>query len=216
MLHEFIAVNREELIRLCRAKVATRSAPPPTPAEIDHGVPMFLDQLGHALRLGLTSSTEISDTAIKHGHDLLVQGFTLSQVVHDYGDISQSIIELAADVKASISPDDFRMLNHCLDDAIAGAVTEYARERNQSVVDEETARVSERLGFMSHEMRNLLNTAIIAFEVLKCGNVGVRGATGAVVDRSLTAARELMSRPLTEVRPTESVQNLTDKTSLLK
>ena len=59
MLHEFIAVNREELIRLCRAKVATRSAPPPTPAEIDHGVPMFLDQLGHALRLGLDRATRV-------------------------------------------------------------------------------------------------------------------------------------------------------------
>ena len=45
MLHEFIAINRDEIIRRCRAKVATRSVPPPTEAEIDHGVPLFLDQL---------------------------------------------------------------------------------------------------------------------------------------------------------------------------
>jgi hypothetical protein len=45
MLHEFIAVNREEIIRRCRAKVATRSVPPPTDVEIDNGVPVFLDQL---------------------------------------------------------------------------------------------------------------------------------------------------------------------------
>jgi len=32
MLHEFIAVNRDEIIRRCRAKVATRSIPPPTEA----------------------------------------------------------------------------------------------------------------------------------------------------------------------------------------
>jgi hypothetical protein len=37
MLREFIAVNREEIIRRCRAKVASRSVPPPTEAEIDHG-----------------------------------------------------------------------------------------------------------------------------------------------------------------------------------
>src|SRR4029078_9308568 len=134
MLDQFIAVNREEIIQLCRAKVATRSAPQPTDAEIDHGVPMFLDQLGTALRLGMISGTEISETAIQHGHDLLLQGLTMSQVVHDYGDICQSIIELAADTKTSISPGDFRMLNRCLDDAIAGAVTQYARERNQSAV----------------------------------------------------------------------------------
>jgi hypothetical protein len=41
MLHEFIAENREEIIRRCRAKVATRSIPPPTEVEIDHGVPVF-------------------------------------------------------------------------------------------------------------------------------------------------------------------------------
>ena len=50
MLHEFISANRDEIIRRCRAKVATRSIPPPTEAEIDHGVPVFLDQLVDALR----------------------------------------------------------------------------------------------------------------------------------------------------------------------
>jgi hypothetical protein len=50
MLHEFIAANRDEIISRCRAKVALRSVPPPTAAEIDHGVPVFLDQLGDALR----------------------------------------------------------------------------------------------------------------------------------------------------------------------
>ena len=49
MLHEFIAANREEIIDRCRAKVAMRSVPPPTKAEIEHGVPVFLDQLGDAL-----------------------------------------------------------------------------------------------------------------------------------------------------------------------
>lgn len=53
MLHEFIAINREEIITRCRAKVATRSVPPPTAAEIDHGVPVFLDQLVALLRHGL-------------------------------------------------------------------------------------------------------------------------------------------------------------------
>jgi hypothetical protein len=45
MLHEFITLNRVEIVRRCRAKVATSTVPPPTKAEIDHGVPLFLDQL---------------------------------------------------------------------------------------------------------------------------------------------------------------------------
>jgi len=81
VLHEFIAVNRDEIIQRCRAKVTTRSIPPPTEVEIDHGVPVFLEQLRNALRLGETTSPEISTSAIRHGHDLRRQGFTVSQVV---------------------------------------------------------------------------------------------------------------------------------------
>jgi signal transduction histidine kinase len=207
MLHEFIAVYREEIIRRCRAKVATRSVPPPTAAEIDHGVPVFLDQLVEALRLGQSSSPDIGRIAVKHGHDLLLQGFSVSQVVHDYGDVCQSITELAVEQNAPISTDDFRTLNRCLDDAIAGAVTEFGREQNQSTLAGESARGSERAGFLAHELRNLLNTAIMAFEVLKTGNVGVVGSTGTVLHRSLMGARALIGRSLAEVRLTQGVQN---------
>ena len=58
MLHEFIAINRDELIGRCRAKVAARSVPPPTESEIDHGVPMFLDQLVEEMRLGLSANPD--------------------------------------------------------------------------------------------------------------------------------------------------------------
>jgi hypothetical protein len=64
---EFIAVNREEIIRRCKAKVAPRSVPPPTGVEIDHGVPVFLDQLMDALRLGLTSSPEMVEAQSSTG-----------------------------------------------------------------------------------------------------------------------------------------------------
>lgn len=207
VLHEFIAVNREEIILRCRAKVATRSIPPPTEAEIDHGVPVFLNQLRDALRLGQTTNAEISRSALKHGHDLLLQGFTVSQVVHDYGDVCQAITELAVELNVPISTEDFRTLNRCLDDAIAGAVTEYGRERNQSGIDGESARGSERLGFFAHELRNLMNTALMAFEVLKTGNVGVAGSTGAVLHRSLMASHALIARSLAEIRLTHGVQN---------
>ncbi len=207
MLYEFIAVNRDEIIRRCRAKVASRTVPAPTKAEIDHGVPVFLDQLGEALRLGLNSTPEIGKSALQHGHDLLLQGFTVSQVVHDYGDICQAITELGMELNALLSTEDFRMLNRCLDEAIAGAVTQFTRERHQPATDEETARGGERLGFFTHELRNLTNTAIVAFEVLKTGNVGVAGSTGTVLYRSLNGLRTLIGRSLAEVRLTQGIQN---------
>ena len=207
VLHNFITANREEIIVRCRSKVAVRSVPPPTKAEIEHGVPVFLDQLVTALRPGSTANPDIADSALHHGHDLLMQGFTVSQVVHDYGDVCQSITELAVEVNEPISTEDFRTLNRCLDDAIAGAVTQYGRERAQSTVDGEVARGTERLGFLAHELRNLVNTAIMAFEVLKSGNVGTGGSTSKVLDRTLLAMRTLVGRSMAEVRLSHGIQN---------
>jgi signal transduction histidine kinase len=207
MLFEFITLNRDEIIRRCRAKVAQRSMPPPSVAEIDHGVPLFLDQLVTALRLRQSSSVEISATALLHGHDLMLQGLSMSQVVHDYGDVCQSITELAVEMNAPISTADFGMLNGCLDSAIAGAVTQYGRDRDQASRDGETERDNERLGFFTHELKNLLHTALLAFEVVKSGNVGVAGTTGTVLHRSLLGARDLIARALAETRLTQGIQH---------
>src|SRR4051812_34469610 len=111
MLYEFIERNREELLRRCRAKVAARTSPAPTEAELEHGIPLFLDQLAAALRLGLSDSPDIANSASLHGHDLLRRGFTVSQVVHDYGDVCQSITDLAVETQAPLSTEDFRTLN---------------------------------------------------------------------------------------------------------
>jgi signal transduction histidine kinase len=207
MLQEFVEIHRDELIRRCRDKVSRRSLPLPTEAEITHGVPLFLDQLVAALRSGGERlNPAIADGALLHGQELLRYGFTVSQVVHDYGDVCQSITELALELDAPIATEDFRTLNRCLDDAIASAVTEFGRASRPSQVDGRGDPEHHRLGFFAHELRNLVNTAVVAFEVLKKGEVGVGGSTAAIVDRSLMGLRALIARALVEVRLTEGVQ----------
>jgi signal transduction histidine kinase len=210
MLFEFIETHREEIVTRCRAKVATRSFPEPTAAEIDHGVPLFLDQLIEVLRRGERSDPAIGESASRHGHDLLAKGFTVSQVVHDYGDVCQSITELAMETHAPISPSDFNTLNRCLDDAIAAAVTQFGHEREvMNAADRPSTLATQRFGFFTHEARNLVNTAIVSFEVLKTGNVGVSGSTGSVLDRSLSGLRSLIAGSLAELRLTEGILNPT-------
>ena len=53
MLHDFVRVNRAEIIARCRAKISTRPVPRPTDVELEHGVPLFLDQLADSLLLAL-------------------------------------------------------------------------------------------------------------------------------------------------------------------
>jgi signal transduction histidine kinase len=207
MLQEFIVAQRNQIIMRCKERVATRPQSAHAPAEVNSGVPLFLDQLVETLRSPGNGDREISESAALHGHNLLLKGFTVSQVVHDYGDVCQTITELALELDEPIETADFRTLNRCLDEAIAGAVTVYGSEREQSSLDGQAERGNERMGFFVHELRNLVNTAIVSYEVIKTGNVGTGGSTGAILDRSLLGLRDLIGRSLVEVRLSAGVQN---------
>jgi signal transduction histidine kinase len=200
MLYEFIDLNRDVIISRTRDRVRSRPWPSVAPGEVEHGVPLFLTQLSETLRLEGTSAPfppdAIGAAAARHGGELLRLGFTVSQVVHDYGDICQTITALAVEQCAPISVEEFNTLNRCLDTAIAEAVTEHARVTAESRSAEEI----ERLGHAAHELRDNLNTAILAFHTLKRGAVAINGSTGAVLGRSLMSLREVVDRTLSEVR----------------
>ena len=214
MLDFFIAAHRDEIIARCRTKARLRSTDVRVDAAATHGVPLFLEQLMNELqRVGPSADhaaprDDIGTSARYHGRTLLARGLTASEVVHEYGDVCQSITELAMELDLPITTADFRTLNRCLDEAIAGAVTEFGRGREQSSRSNAAAQGSERLGFFAHELRNLVNTAIVSFEVLRTGNVGVSGSTGTVLQRSLLGLRALIARSLAEVRLTRDVQNV--------
>jgi signal transduction histidine kinase len=205
MLSEFVRSHRDEIIARCRTRVADRMAPRPTPSELEHGIPLFLGELEHTLACELGNQPPPVTGAVQHGGDLLRSGFTVAQVVHDYGDACQTITELAIERSAPISTEDFRALNKCLDNAIAEAVTEYERQREIDVVAEDARRSNQHLGFIAHELRNTLSSALLAFDVLRAGSVGIRGSTGDVLGRSLIGLRDLVDRSLTEVRLTAGI-----------
>ena len=206
MLYEFVETYRDAIIAKTRMKVSTRPWPPASTSELENGLPIFLSQLAETLRWENTDTPfarhAIGDSATRHGRDLLGLGFTVSQVVHDYGDICQAITELAVEQNAPITTEEFNILNRCLDTAIADAVTEHARITAES----RSADELERMGQVTHEVRNMLNTALLAFGVLKRGTVGVNGNTGAVLGRSLIAMRDLVDSTLSDIRTAASHQ----------
>ncbi|MEP6832167.1 MAG: HAMP domain-containing sensor histidine kinase [Gemmatimonas sp.] len=203
MLYEFVAKNRLQIIARTRAKVALRSSPSVTDHELQNGVPLFLDQLVEALSTPTPTHEAIGPSAARHGANMLRMGYTIAQVVHDYGDVCQAVTELAEDLRADITIDEFHTLNRCLDDAIAEAVSEYSRLRQRTQADNET----DRMGAFAHEMRNRLSSAMLAYEALKGGRIGIGGSTAAVVDRNLRGIRDLIDGALAEVRIESGKQN---------
>jgi diguanylate cyclase len=175
MLHEFLDANRALLIDRCRGMVAIRSHPKLPRPERSHGIPIFLDQVIKTLQVEqrtdfaprpLTSSEpavkldpDVARMATLHGRDLLQEGFSIEQVIRDYGDVCQAVTHLAAETGATILATEFHTFNRCLDDAMAAAVTEYSQQHSQlSATRTEAALSAAQLDLHEAQLRAMHDT----------------------------------------------------------
>jgi hypothetical protein len=208
MLHEFLSKNHQILISRCREKVAKRFEPSETPSSINHGVPLFLQQLVETLRTEAGTEvrngddaeptpapTNIGRAAALHGAELLRLGFSVDQVVHDYGDVCQCVTALAVEQDSAISTDEFRTLNRCLDNAIADAVSSFGVARETSY-EQQAQTLQQRLTLFAGEHRRLTDIASQAYGAIKTGNIGVAGATGELLAHAIEELSSLAERTL--------------------
>ena len=208
MLHKFITSQHHELIRRCKEKAASRFESAETHDAIDKGIPLFLQQLATTLRAEQLAPTrsvehpqpnlpdlEIGRSAALHGAEMLRLGFTVDQVVHEYGAVCQSVTDLAVAEQVNISTDEFRTLNRCLDNAIADAVRSFGMTR-QVHIDDQAEDLHIRLGAFTDEYVRLVDVAAHAFAAIKTGDVGLNGATGSLLAHTLTELRFLAERTL--------------------
>ena len=198
MLHEFLHVNREEILGLCAEKFKQLAGLRTNSEQLTVGLPQFYEQLIIALEHKLIHQpqTEMLAAAALHGKEFLNLGYSLSHVVHSYGSMCQSITELVSRKNANISADEFNILNGCLDVGIASAVSEFQFRNNEANEEREL----EHLGFLAHELRNALSSATIAYDMIKAGLVGAGGSTAGVLESNLVRMRNLIDRSLSEVR----------------
>src|SRR6202020_343484 len=210
MLHEFLTTNRQILISRCREKAAKRFEPREGKATIDHGVPLFLQQLVETLREEQNTdirnsdaeptpaSTEIGRAAALHGAELLRQGFSVDQVVHDYGDVCQCVTALAVELDVPVTTDEFRTLTRCLDNAIADAVASFGSAR-QTAIEGQAETLQQRLVVFANEHRRLIDIAIQSLTAIQTGNIGTSGPTGTLLAHALGELRSLTDRTLPEI-----------------
>ena len=206
MLSEFLTANHEQIVANSRTKVALRTAPPATSVELEIGIPLFLDQLIATLQIQEKTNEAHSDeqiglSAAKHGKVLHEMGFTAAQVIHDYGNVCQSITDLAVQLDAPITTDEFRTLNRCLDEAMAEAVSEFGRQREIAISNDKIVQQGS-----DNELRTLLSSAVLAYDALQNGGVGLTGATGSLLRRNLTRMRDLIDRSNAERAPKEGAK----------
>ena len=140
---------------------------------------------------------EVARSAISRGRELRRLGFTIEEVVRNYGGMCQAITTLAIDMDAGIEVVEFRTLNRCLDEAIAKAVVAYTSpdldpDSHEGLVTKMASRRLDGLAAMFHHAE----TATSAVQAIRSGRVGMEGATGAVLDRSLESLGMLIQNAI--------------------
>jgi signal transduction histidine kinase len=201
LLHDFLLKNREDILNRSEIRTVALGALRPVSNELQRGLPIFFDQMIEILKkdktaVSLNDERKILHSSGEHGKELLRLGYTLTHVVHAYGAICQAVTEAAHDLKAPVTAKEFHNLNRCLDIAIAGAVTEF--EAGKSI--ETKAREVQHLGMLAHELRNALNRATVASEMIAKGFVGNSGSTARVLQCSLKEMHYLLNRSLSEIK----------------
>jgi hypothetical protein len=203
-LQDFVKANHDKLVSMTRAKVTKRDMGKPRSEalETQHGVHVFLDQLRGALDDEATrdpasraqadppTNPNIAKTAALHGHDLFKLGFSVDEVVHDYGDVCQAVTELAVELETQISVDDFHTLNRCLDNAIAAAVTTWSTGRESELSATASSQTSS-----DDKLRSLVSGSLTIFAMLRTGKVGTSGSSVEMLGRNLQQMRDLLDAP---------------------
>lgn len=198
-LGAFLERHKPDIIRAWRTRVVDELVPRAVPrAELINSLPVFLDEIIDALAgdrpQGVAPSTAVRATGGEHGKQRLHMGFDVAGVVREYSMLRECIFELAAEAGQPITLAEHRVLSGCIDAAVGEAVTQYAIERDEQL----RKKTSSHIGFLAHELRNPLNSAVLALLALR-DRGALRGAReGDILQRNLERLRALIDQTLVE------------------
>jgi signal transduction histidine kinase len=165
-------------------------------------VASFFDEIMHALRrdFGVADSQsplpESSTAAAKIAKERHGAGVSLTQLLPIFGAISQAIGKVGERYELTILAEEYKRLNRCIDTGVATAIEGYWRRHREG----EQRLITERFGFLAHELRNALGNASVAFRLLRDGGLAVSGPTADVLGRSLGRMEALVAQSLTSAQ----------------
>jgi signal transduction histidine kinase len=207
-LHDLLLEHRDELIhRWTQEARQDLDVPSVSRAELREGMPVFLTELARALRRAVVGPSAappaVPETAEEHGRQRFAIGFDVISVAREYGILHRCILESVADRGVEVSLAEHVVLSTFTNEAVAHAVAEYARQR-----DEELQRnTSNHVAFVAHELRNPLGHATLAFTLLR-SSAGLDDDNRLVqtVERNLKRLQRLVDQSLVRGRLTAGVE----------
>jgi signal transduction histidine kinase len=202
ILAEAIASDKDGLIRRWRERVRGTVDPASVGSEeIVDSLPAFLDELVGHLRPQSEAppeqtSIKARELAAKHGTVRFHAGFSLGSVIREYGVLRDCVLDLIRDRGIEVEMDELKLLLRHLNAGVVAAAEQFARERDQVI--EQQSR--EHFGFIAHELRNPLGSALLSAQVMQRRSDGRDDVVLARLIRNLSVLQQLIDMSLSSVR----------------
>lgn len=196
-LSEFAAANRDAIARrwtdLVRAELRSEEAL--DEFELLDSLKLFLDEVIRAMDEDTALSPAWGAVAAAHGAQRQVLQRDIADVVREYGLLFRAMIDEAMRARAApFQPEEYARLAACLSRGASEAVREFAGLRALEL----RRQGWEHFAFLAHEIRNPLQTARLAAQMIRSGAPQERGM--AVMERSLAEIAESIDHALVDAR----------------
>lgn len=161
-LHDLLASERETIVaEFARRVRLDRLLPESMPEqEVVDSLPAFLDEVARCLA-DAKDITAMEDLARAHAIHRLRLGFTVREVVREYGLLREIVFVVAQ--RNGISVEGFAAFARITGAAIEAAVEEYTALREQH----SRAQTEKHFAFIAHELRNPITSVRLALERLR-------------------------------------------------
>ena len=198
--------NREQVLVEWRQRARTieRSESSDTPTLNDH-IPSLLDAICLSLRQQRALSPEEMNMSASKVHGLQRSwiGFDIVEVVAEYNALRATLLDFYEGQGRSLAGDSAHIVNDVIDTSIALAMKSYAAEK---VAELQRFR-SERLSFVTHDLKTPLSAIHAAAHVLETRINSLDETTQrkmlGVIQRNVTRMDALITKVLQEERTTE-------------
>ena len=194
-LHQFMLEHRDEILQVCRKKLRDDVM---TDGKLDRDVEIFFDEIIQALRRhdGLDGAPAMpsvkSEAAARLGQQPQRAGLEPAKVPLIFGAISSAIGYTGECRGLSIDADEYNVFNQCIDTGVATSIENFWNGERA----ERERRISERFGYLAHELRSALGNAALAFKLLRGTELSLSSRTAAVLANNLMRMEHLVARTL--------------------
>ena len=160
VLSELIAQRRENIVARFVAHTKARGAAESLPDEqVSNSLAEFLDELVEAVK---GEHPGRSPSATSHGEQRFNLGYEIGAVVREYGVLRDLLFDVIEESGVDVPVAELRRLAHFFINAIGDSASRYGAARDEEL----RRRTGEHVAFLAHELRNVLGSVKLGFDLM--------------------------------------------------